>query len=211
MTQLTASVAIGTAATLLATILLLLRLNVHGRRPVVALTRRWITTSTPTSSLVLTMLAAIAVIGFASRPALEARAPSSGSALNHVAGVTTELAANSKSEENTGDAPAWDALRAYADKIDSKSQSMAPRDEASETAHLPDVDSMIGKLVARLEKAPEDVNGWKMLGWSYLNTDKPDEAVRAYETALKLSPGDNEIQKALEVARSAQTASAKTP
>lgn len=210
MTQLTASVAIGTAATLLATILLLLRVNVQGRRPVVALTRRWIATSTPTSSLVLTLLAAIAVIGFASCPALEARAPSGGSALNHVASVTTEQVANSQMDD-TGDAPAWDALRAYADKIDSKSQSMAPRNQASETAQLPDVDSMIGKLVARLEKSPEDVNGWKMLGWSYLNTDKPDEAVHAYETALKLAPGDNEIQKALEVAKSAQTAPAKAP
>ena len=65
----------------------------------------------------------------------------------------------------------------------------------SESAALPDVDTMITKLVVRLEKQPNDVKGWKMLGWSYLNTARPEEAARAYETALKLEPGDNEIRK----------------
>ena len=46
MTQLYASVATGTAATLMAITLLLLRLNLKGRRPVVALMRRWVATGT---------------------------------------------------------------------------------------------------------------------------------------------------------------------
>jgi cytochrome c-type biogenesis protein CcmH len=70
---------------------------------------------------------------------------------------------------------------------------------------------MIAKLVARLEKDPSDVNGWKMLGWSYLNTDKPDEAAKAYESALKLQPDNMEIKKALERAKSAQVAAVNPP
>ena len=53
MTQLYASVAIGTAATLMATILLLLRPKLKGRRPFVALTRRWVAAGTRTSGFVL--------------------------------------------------------------------------------------------------------------------------------------------------------------
>ena len=81
MTELNASVAIGTAATLLAVILLLLRANVQGRRPVVALMRRWVAARSSTSGLVLALLAAIAVLSFARIPATERgnsrRAPAS--------------------------------------------------------------------------------------------------------------------------------------
>ena len=70
---------------------------------------------------------------------------------------------------------------------------------------------MIAKLIARLEKEPNDVKGWKMLGWSYLNTDRPEDAATAYETALKLEPGDAETKKALDQAKSAQNAATRTP
>ena len=33
---------------------------------------------------------------------------------------------------------------------------------------LPDVETMIERLAARLQTAPEDADGWRMLGWSYL-------------------------------------------
>ena len=100
----------------------------------------------------------------------------------------------------------WKSLRAYADKIDTKRQSTAAPPPASGSVELPDVNTMIAKLVARLEKQPNDVKGWKMLGWSYLNTDRPEEAARAYETALKLEPSDLEIKKGLDQAKSAQNA-----
>src|SRR5690349_13007110 len=37
---------------------------------------------------------------------------------------------------------------------------------------LPDVSTMIDRLAARLEQAPDDVRGWRMLGWSYFNTER---------------------------------------
>ena len=102
---------------------------------------------------------------------------------------------------------ALESLRAYADKIDANRQSTAATPPAPGSVELPDVNTMIAKLIARLEKQPNDVKGWKMLGWSYLNTDRPEEAATAYETALKLEPNDLEIKKALDQAKSAQNAS----
>jgi cytochrome c-type biogenesis protein CcmH len=103
-----------------------------------------------------------------------------------------------------------ESLRAYADKIDANRQSTAATPPAPGSVELPDVNTMIAKLIARLEKQPNDVKGWKMLGWSYLNTDRPEEAATAYETALKLEPNDLEIKKALDQAKSAQNAAPRT-
>jgi cytochrome c-type biogenesis protein CcmH len=50
-----------------------------------------------------------------------------------------------------------------------------------------------------------------MLGWSYLNMDRPEDAAKAYETALKLEPGNAEIEKGLEAAKSAQVAAQTSP
>ena len=196
MTQLTVSVAIGTAATLLAIILLLLRAKFQGRWPVLSLTQRWVAASTPVSGLVLVLLSAIAVYSFAQIPAHDRSDIDS---------------AASHSVERSPDAPALEALRAYADKIDAKGQSTAAMSPAPSSAELPDVDTMIAKLLARLEKQPDDVKGWKMLGWSYLNMDRAEEATQAYETALKLEPSDIEIKKALEAAKSAKTVTIQTP
>lgn len=53
---------------------------------------------------------------------------------------------------------------------------------------LDDVDSMIGKLEARLAKSPEDGEGFRMLGWSYANTGKPERAIEPYRKAMALLP-----------------------
>jgi len=58
----------------------------------------------------------------------------------------------------------------------------------SKPASLPDVDTMIARLVARLEKTPNDTAGWRTLGWSYFQTQKYAAAVKAYAHAVKLNP-----------------------
>lgn len=68
---------------------------------------------------------------------------------------------------------------------------------------LPDVETMIGKLVARLESDPRDIDGWRMLGWSYRHTDRPALAVEAYQRAVKLAPDRQDLADALREARSA--------
>lgn len=55
-------------------------------------------------------------------------------------------------------------------------------------AQLDDVDTMIQRLAARLEAEPDDGEGQRMLGWSYLMTDRPDLALPAYQRALELLP-----------------------
>ena len=210
MTQLYASVAIGTAATLLAAILVLLRAKFQGRRLFVALTRRWVAASTRTSGLVLGLLAVIALSCFALIRADEESEFPGALDLGIHANAPSEEGTVSGSDESSP-TQALESLRAYADKIDANRQSTAATPPAPGSVELPDVNTMIAKLIARLEKQPNDVKGWKMLGWSYLNTDRPEEAATAYETALKLEPNDLEIKKALDQAKSAQTAAPRAP
>lgn len=68
--------------------------------------------------------------------------------------------------------------------------AMAP----SPDAKLDDVDTMISRLEARLQKNPTDGEGFRMLGWSFQNTGKPAEAALAYAKAVKLLPDRADVQ-----------------
>jgi cytochrome c-type biogenesis protein CcmH len=50
--------------------------------------------------------------------------------------------------------------------------------------------AMTEKLATRLKDKPDDADGWSMLGRSYMVLNKPDDAVSAYERAIKLRPDD---------------------
>lgn len=52
------------------------------------------------------------------------------------------------------------------------------------------VDTMIANLAARLEDDPEDAEGWRMLGWSYFQTENYLGAVEAYSRAVALDATD---------------------
>jgi len=54
--------------------------------------------------------------------------------------------------------------------------------------NLPSVDDMIDRLAARLKDNPEDGEGFRMLGWSYVMTDRPELAIEPYRRALELLP-----------------------
>jgi cytochrome c-type biogenesis protein CcmH len=60
-------------------------------------------------------------------------------------------------------------------------------------AALSDVDTMIAQLAARLEANPDDGEGFRMLGWSYLMTDKPQLALAPYQRALELLPDNASV------------------
>jgi cytochrome c-type biogenesis protein CcmH len=66
---------------------------------------------------------------------------------------------------------------------------------------LPDVNTMIERLAARLETTPRDVKGWRMLGWSYFNTGRYEQAATAYARAVKLDPNSAEIKLSYEEAK----------
>jgi cytochrome c-type biogenesis protein CcmH len=61
----------------------------------------------------------------------------------------------------------------------SQSQSQAP---------LGTVDETIGRLVDRLNRSPNDPEGWRMLGWSYFNTERFAQSATAYAKAIELNP-----------------------
>ena len=76
-----------------------------------------------------------------------------------------------------------------------------PAPAATPSEMLPDVNTMIERLAARLETAPNDVQGWRMLGWSYVQTARYEQAAAAYGRAAALDPGSVEINAAYEEAR----------
>ena len=62
-------------------------------------------------------------------------------------------------------------------------------DVQSGTAALPEMDEVIASLAERLEANPEDLNGWKMLGRSYMSLGNFKGAIDAYERAIDLESG----------------------
>jgi cytochrome c-type biogenesis protein CcmH len=55
------------------------------------------------------------------------------------------------------------------------------------------LESMIGRLTARLEQTPEDVEGWSLLGRSLFLLGRHEPALRAFARALQLAPQDREL------------------
>ena len=56
---------------------------------------------------------------------------------------------------------------------------------------VPDVSEMVASLAERLERDSDDVEGWKMLGRSYMTLKNYPEAVKAYERAVELESAQN--------------------
>jgi cytochrome c-type biogenesis protein CcmH len=76
-----------------------------------------------------------------------------------------------------------------------------PAPTAAADKMLPDVNTMIERLAARLETTPEDIQGWRTLGWSYFNTGRYEEAAAAYAKAVALDPSSAELKVSYEEAK----------
>ncbi|HEY6257540.1 MAG TPA: c-type cytochrome biogenesis protein CcmI [Xanthobacteraceae bacterium] len=63
-------------------------------------------------------------------------------------------------------------------------------------ARLGTVDEMISKLIDRLNRSPNDPEGWRMLGWSYFGTERFAQAATAYAKAIELNPTNAELRSA---------------
>jgi cytochrome c-type biogenesis protein CcmH len=61
---------------------------------------------------------------------------------------------------------------------------------------LGSVDEMIDRVVARVSQNPNDVEGWRMLGWSYFNTERFAQSAAAYAKAFELNPNDSNLGSA---------------
>ena len=93
-------------------------------------------------------------------------------------------------------------LASYARSIAGEEESApATTPETADGKLLPDVNTMIERLATRLASAPDDVQGWRMLGWSYVNIGRYDDATRAYAKAVALDPNSPEIARLYEEAK----------
>jgi len=88
-------------------------------------------------------------------------------------------------------------LKDYARSIETDAPASVP----AAGKPLPDVDTMIERLAARLESTPEDIKGWRMLGWSYFHTARYQQAASAYARAVELDPNSSELKLSYEAAK----------
>jgi cytochrome c-type biogenesis protein CcmH len=68
--------------------------------------------------------------------------------------------------------------------------TVAPATTSSDPAHPGggDTAAMIGQLEAKLKASPNDPEGWRMLGWSYIQTGRFADAANAYGKAAAIDP-----------------------
>jgi len=65
-------------------------------------------------------------------------------------------------------------------------------DLPSGAAQAPDIGRMVASLAERLQREPGDIDGWVMLGRSYMTLGNYQGAATAYENALALDPRNAE-------------------
>ena len=76
--------------------------------------------------------------------------------------------------------------------------SVAPPPPPQQTAAHPmgDVSTMVAQLEAQLQQSPDNAEGWRMLGWSYMHTNRSADAAKAYARAAALAPGNGDYLSA---------------
>jgi cytochrome c-type biogenesis protein CcmH len=72
----------------------------------------------------------------------------------------------------------------------------APQPSASAVPTTGQVDEMVAKLERRLKSSPNDADGWRMLGWSYFNTQRYAQSAEAYKMAMTLDSGNLDYRAA---------------
>jgi cytochrome c-type biogenesis protein CcmH len=81
----------------------------------------------------------------------------------------------------------------------------------SQSTAGPDVAAMVAKLEKRLQDEPNDLNGWLMLGRSYLTLERLDDAIVAYDHARQLDGKSAEAAMGLGEAMSLRAGGDITP
>ena len=89
-------------------------------------------------------------------------------------------------------------------RLNDYARSIGTEEHASMAADgklLPDVNTMIERLAARLETTPGDIEGWRTLGWSYFHTARYEQAATAFAKAVELDPSSAELKRSYEEAK----------
>ncbi|GAA0648672.1 hypothetical protein GCM10009424_26380 [Sphingomonas ursincola] len=84
--------------------------------------------------------------------------------------------------------------KVYSDQKPAASGPVAPLNAQGQPAS---VDEVITQLEARLRENPNDAEGWRMLGWSYFETQRFAESATAMRRAIQLAPGNSEYHSML--------------
>jgi cytochrome c-type biogenesis protein CcmH len=71
-----------------------------------------------------------------------------------------------------------------------KPYSLQQEQAAVSEAATNELDAMIAKLTSHLATSPEDLQGWKALGWAQMQTGRTAEGVKALARAAELAPKD---------------------
>ncbi len=75
----------------------------------------------------------------------------------------------------------------------SAANSTPPHGSNQSMENLPPMEELVKKLAAKMEQQPENVDGWLMLGRSYMTLKQPEAAIDAYDRALQLSPENSTL------------------
>lgn len=70
---------------------------------------------------------------------------------------------------------------------------VAQNADPQHAASAAEVEQMVAKLAARLEREPDNAKGWVVLARSYYAMNRYDDAARAFEHALRIVPDDPDI------------------
>jgi cytochrome c-type biogenesis protein CcmH len=71
-----------------------------------------------------------------------------------------------------------------------KPYSLQQEQAAVSDAATNELDAMIAKLTSHLATSPEDLQGWRALGWAQMQTGRTAEGVKALARAAELAPKD---------------------
>ena len=106
----------------------------------------------------------------------------------------------SRSASDASDAETLARLRHYTRSLGTEPSAPVSPVSAADNL-LPDVNTMIERLAARLETTPDDIEGWRMLGWSYFQTARYEQSVTAYGRAVDLDPSSSELKSSYDEAK----------
>ncbi len=79
-------------------------------------------------------------------------------------------------------------LGAIRSQVTLSSPPQASQADAQPQTGLPPVEEMIQRLLTRLQRNPQDPEGWRVLGWSYFGIERFADAADAYSKAIELRP-----------------------
>lgn len=121
-------------------------------------------------------------------------------------GAATTYLAKPPDAPRTAHSSAHDETLARLEDYTRSLGTEAPAPTATPDKLVPDVNTMIERLAARLETSPEDAKGWRMLGWSYFHTERYKQAATAYARAVELNPHSAELKLEFEHAKAKASA-----